>query len=202
MSFTLYLLSKYPRIEAELVQEHRDVLGERAPALNDMPSLRQTQMALSEVLRLYPPSWQTIRRPVEDVVLGGFRILAGTDVFLTQWLLHRDPAYYPEPDRFDPSRWTDPKATDRLEREGKYTPFWFGRKKCIGYQFARMEAVLVLSTLLRSFQVEVLQKDIQLNAGPFLHPTALRVRLRRRHRPQPAETRPAAVGSIGNGHGA
>jgi cytochrome P450 len=119
----------------------------------------------------------------EDVMLGGYRIPAGTEVFLTQWLLHRDAAYYPAPMKFDPSRWTDPKTADRLEREGRYAPFWFGRKKCIGYQYAAMEATLVLATLLRSHEMELQQDDIQVIPGMVLHPKELRVRVRARRQP-------------------
>lgn len=183
LSFVFYLLLRHPRIGAEIVRELRAVLGGRPPTFGDLPALDLTRMVIQEALRLYPPGWMSVRSAREDVMLGGYRVAAGTEVFLSQWLLHRDEAYYPAAQQFDPSRWADPKTADHLEREGKYAPFWFGRKKCIGYQFAKMEATLVLATLLQSYEMELLQDDIKLVAGMVLHPRELRVRVRRRSRP-------------------
>jgi cytochrome P450 len=180
LSFCLYVLARNPNVAAEVLREQRAVLGNRQPTFGDVPHLRLTRMVIEEVLRLYPPAWMTVRNPRDEVELGGYRIPANTRVFLSQWLLHRDEAYFPAPERFDPWRWEDPKTAERLEREGKYAPFWFGRKKCIGFQFARMEATLALAVLLRRYEFQLVQKDIGLVAGIVLHPKSVRAVVRRR----------------------
>lgn len=180
LSFTFYALSTHPRVAANLLREHREVLGDRPAGLADLPALDYTRMVVEETLRMYSPGWMTVRRPMRDVVLGGHRVAAGTEVFLSQWLLHHDEELYPKPYTFDPSRWADRKTAERLEREGKYAPFLFGRKKCIGYHFARMEASLVLATVLREVDFVVTKPGITLVPSAVLHPRELPVRIVRR----------------------
>jgi cytochrome P450 len=113
-------------------------------------------MVVKESMRLYPPAWGIGRRAISDVEVGGYRIRAGTNVFILQWLTHRDPRFFPDPERFDPERWrVDPVRTGRLPRFA-YFPFGGGPRVCIGAGFAMMEATLLLATIAQRYRFALL----------------------------------------------
>src|SRR5262249_3397607 len=145
MSWTWYLLARHPEVEAKLVAELGDVLGDRRPTVEDMPRLRYTEMVVTEALRLYPPAYIIGREAVEPSVVGGYAVPAGTTLLMSQWVLHRDPRYFNDPDSFNPDRWADGLA-QRLPKYA-YFPFGGGPRVCIGNTFAMQEAVLLLATI-------------------------------------------------------
>ena len=151
LSWTWYLLSQYPEVEAKLIAELRAVLGGRAPTVADLPQLRYTERVVSEALRLYPPSWALARAALRDCQIGGYRVPAGTIVLMSQWVMHRDPRYFDRPEAFDPDRWADGLA-NRLPRHA-YFPFGAGPRLCIGNAFAMMEACLQLATIAQQFRL-------------------------------------------------
>lgn len=147
MSWTWYLLSQHPDVERTLHEEVDRVLGGRTPTSDDMMRLPYTRQVIAESMRLYPPAWIVERKAVHEVELGGYRIKPGTLVYASQYLMHRDPRWWNEPERFDPSRWA-PDAPGAAERpKFAYFPFGAGTRICIGEQFAWMEAILALATL-------------------------------------------------------
>jgi len=152
LTWTWYLLSQNPDIEKKLATELDAVLAGRAPALSDLPRLPYTEMVLKESMRLYPPAWGVGRRALEDFEVGGYRIPAGTNVFIMQWVTHRDARFFPEPERFDPERWRDdPVRKGRIPRFA-YFPFGGGPRVCIGAGFAMMEATLLLATIAQRYR--------------------------------------------------
>lgn len=146
MSWTWYLLSQNPEIEAKLHAELTSVLGGRTPTAEDMPKLPYTRAVIAESMRLYPPAWILERRAINDFQIGDFKIKAGALVLMSQMLIHRDPRWWPEPDAFVPDRWLDAEATAARPKFA-YFPFGAGTRICIGEQFAWMEAVLCLATI-------------------------------------------------------
>src|SRR5690242_8349849 len=156
LSWTWYLLAQNPDAERTLAAELDSVLGGAAPTLADLPRLPYTEMVIKESMRLFPPAWGIGRRAIHDFELNGYRIPAGTNVFLLQWVTHRDPRFFPDPERFDPERWRDdPIRRGRLPRFA-YFPFGGGPRVCIGAGFAMMEATLLLATLAQRFQLGLL----------------------------------------------
>jgi len=151
LTWTLYLLSRHPRVEATLTAELEQVLGGRAPAIDDLPRLAFTRRVVSESLRLYPPSWAFGREAIRDSRLGGHTVAAGTSVVMSQWVLHRDPRYFSEPETFDPDRWAG-GLSKRLPAFA-YLPFGGGPRRCIGSDFAMTEAVLVLAIITQRFHL-------------------------------------------------
>jgi cytochrome P450 len=150
LSWTFYLLSLHPEVQNTLQNELRDVLGNRAPTPRDLPALRYTEQVLLESMRLYPPAYGIGREAVSDCEIGGYHVPAGTTIFMSAWVLHRDRRWFDDPLTFRPERWQDGLA-DRLPRHA-YMPFGGGPRICIGNSFAIMEAILILATIARRFQ--------------------------------------------------
>ena len=180
LSWTWLLLSQHAASKAKLLQEIDDVLGDRPATFSDLPSLRYTGHVIAESLRLYPPAWSLGREAGEDVDIGGYRIARGHQVWFCPWAIHRDPRWFDAPDSFRPERWEGDLAK-RLPRFA-YFPFGGGPRQCIGQAFAQLEAVLLLATLARAFDVEVLPKPPAVpEPSVTLRPRhGLRVRLARR----------------------
>jgi len=155
LSWTCFLLAENPRIEAKLVEELRTVLGDREPTADDVPLLRYTEMILKESMRLYPAVWGIGRRALTDCEIGGYRVAAGTNVFIFQSLTQRDRRFFPNPDGFDPERWReDPVRSGKIPRFA-YFPFGGGPRVCVGASFAMLEATLLLAMVQQRFQLRL-----------------------------------------------
>lgn len=149
LSWTLYLLSQHAEVLARLREELDQVTGGRPLALEDLPKLGHAARVLKESHRLYPPVYLIGRTPTADVELGGGVIPKAAVLQLSAWVLHRDPAQFPDPERFDPDRWT-PAFEKQLPRFA-YLPFGGGPRTCIGERFAQMESLLVLAAIVRDW---------------------------------------------------
>jgi cytochrome P450 len=149
LSWTWFALSGNPAAEARLHEELSAVLGGRSPEAADFPKLRYLQAVMNEVLRLYPPAYILARETVEPCKIGGYELKLGSTVVLSQWITHRDPRYFDDPEAFRPERWLDGLA-DRLPA-GAYFPFGGGPRRCIGEGFALLEAAIVTATLAQRF---------------------------------------------------
>ena len=153
LSWTWYLLSQHPEVEQKLREELTQVLGGRAPRLEDLPRLPYTDKVVKESTRLYPPAWSLARTVTKEVELGGYRLPVGANVVMSQWILHRDPRFFEQPEQFNPDRWTA-EAAQRLPRFA-YFPFGGGPRLCIGASFAMMEANLLLAAIAQRFQLRL-----------------------------------------------
>lgn len=151
LCWTWYLLAQSPEVEEQLHAELSSVLAGAPPTLADLPRLLYTEMVIKESMRLFPPAWGIGRLAIHDIELNGYRIPAGTNVFLMQWITHRDERFFPDPERFNPERWRDdPIRRGRLPRFA-YFPFGAGPRVCVGAGFAMMEATLLLATIAQRF---------------------------------------------------
>jgi len=153
LTWTWYLLSQNPEAEAHLQTELRAVLSGRSPSVEDLPQLNYTERVLAESMRLYPPAWIIGRKALEDVEMHSYLIPAGSLVLMSQYVMHRDPRYYPEPDRFYPSRWSAEAKAARPKFS--YFPFGGGPRVCLGEPFAWMEGVLVVATLSQRWRMQL-----------------------------------------------
>ena len=144
LSWTWYLLAQHPDVEARFHQEI-DALGDRLPQPEDLQNLPYTRMILAESMRLYPPAWAVGRRALDDFEADGYLIPARSMVLMSQYIVHRDPRFYPDPEKFDPERWQPEVASTRPKFS--YFPFGGGTRICIGEQFAWMEGILVLAAI-------------------------------------------------------
>jgi Cytochrome P450 len=154
LTWTWYLLSQNPDAERKLHEELDITLGDRLPTLEDLDKLPYTRMVFTESMRLYPPVWAVARRAIDDYEVGGYKVAAGSVIFMCQNVVHYDPRYFPDPLKFAPERWT-PEREVSLPRFA-YFPFGGGPRRCIGESFAWMEGVLVLATLARKWKMRLL----------------------------------------------
>jgi cytochrome P450 len=154
MTWTWYLLSQHPEVEAKLVEELQTVLDGRNPTFADLPRLRYTDMVVKESMRLYPPVWGLGRVAKTDSEIGGYPISKGSIILLSPWTMQRHPRYFDQPDVFNPDRWVDGLA-QQLPTYA-YFPFGGGPRVCIGKSFAQMEAVFLLATITQKFRLTLL----------------------------------------------
>jgi cytochrome P450 len=152
LSWTWYLLGKHPEAEVKLMVELEEVLEGRTPTVHDLPRLRYADAVIKESMRLYPPAWAVGREAIEDCVIGGYHVPAETQMFISQYVTHRDPRHFDNPETFDPDRWQDGRTNDLPAYA--YFPFGGGPRLCIGSSFAKMEAVLLLAAVARRFRLE------------------------------------------------
>ena len=154
LSWAWMLLSQHPEVEAKLAEELRTVLGGRVPTVSDLPQLHYAEMVMLESMRLYPPIWSLAREVVQACEVGRYLLPANTTVFMSQWVMHRDPRFFDNPEAFNPDRWADDLAK-RLPTFA-YFPFGGGPRVCIGKRFALMEMVLLLATIAQKFRLTLM----------------------------------------------
>jgi cytochrome P450 len=145
-------------VQQKLDTELRTVLDGRSPTLADLPQLTYTHWVIKEAMRLYPPVTEVTREATQDCEIGGYTIPKGTTLIASQWVMHRHPRYFAEPEAFNPERW-DNDLEKQLPR-GVYFPFGDGPRVCIGKSFALMEAVLILATIAQKFHLELIPHQI------------------------------------------
>ena len=153
LSWTWYLLSQSPDVEARLHEELDRVLGGRTPTMADIPALTFAEQVITESMRLYPPAWMVGRRAVGPYEVGTYMLPARTLFLVSPYVLHRDARFFPEPERFMPERWTP--AFKQSLPPFAYFPFGGGTRRCIGEGFAWMELVLVLASIAQRWSMRL-----------------------------------------------
>jgi len=153
LTWTWYLLSQNPEIEAKVVDEVKTVLGGRLPTLKDLPQLQYTEMVFSEAMRLYPPVWILSRQATTDVEVGDYMMQKGSTVFLCALITQRDARYFEEPEKFIPERFAE-EQKDRFLQDA-YFPFGDGPRICIGNAFALMAAKIILATTVQRYHLSL-----------------------------------------------
>ena len=141
------------------------MLEGRLPVVADLPRLRYTEMVVAESMRVFPPVWAIGRQALEEFPLGGYTIPGGTMILMSQWVMHRDARYYPDPERVDPERWTPEGKASRPKFA--YFPFGGGARVCIGEPFAWMEGVLLLATIAQTRKLR-LAPDARVDTQPLM----------------------------------
>ena len=151
LTWTWYLLSQHPEVRATLEGEVCRTGDGGALSFADVVSLPYTRAVLAESMRLFPPAYLVGRRAIEEYQVPdtGFALPARTVIFLSQYLLHRDPRFWDDPGTFRPERWL---AGEPAQHRYAYFPFGAGPRICIGEQFAWMEGVIVLATIARRWR--------------------------------------------------
>lgn len=165
LAAALWLLARHPEVQ-ERVRAEADELGDRLTA-EDLARLPSTRQVLDETLRLYGPAEVVARTCIADAEVGGYRIPAGWCALVAISGIHRDPAVYPDPARFDPDRF-DPAAVAGRARCA-HLPFGAGRRSCSGSHFAVLEATVALAAIVRRFVLTTDQDRVRLTSPFTLH---------------------------------
>jgi cytochrome P450 len=158
LTWTWYLLSQNPRADEKMRSEIRSVLRDRLPGYNDLPKLRYTEMVLAESLRLYPPAWAIGREVKSSTRIYNYEVPKGAICLMSPYVMHRNPRYFPDPDRFDPDRFTQEAKQNRPKFA--YFPFGGGPRTCIGERFAWMEGVLLLATIAQRWRFNLVPNQV------------------------------------------
>lgn len=179
LSWTWYLLSQHPEVEHRLHQELVAVLDQRIPTVADLPELKYTRMVIEEAMRLYPPSWVISRNAAKADQIGGYAIPAHAPLLLLPYITHRHPAFWDQPEKFDPDRFTPEQVKSRPRYA--YVPFGGGPRQCIGNVFAMTEAQLILATIAQRYRLELVSGQV-VSPEPLitLRPNSLLMRLQGR----------------------
>jgi cytochrome P450 len=146
-----FAMASNPECARRAAAEVDTVLGQRLPAYEDIPKLEYLNRTLQETMRLYPPFAILIsRRAMQSVSIGNWTIPKGAAVMLSPWVVHRDARWFPDPERFDPDRFTE-ESTGQRPR-GAFLPFGAGPRVCIGNIFALTQMTLVSAMVLQRYQ--------------------------------------------------
>jgi cytochrome P450 len=182
LSFALWELARNPDVQERLYQECRAVLGPRAPAAEDYGKLSYAAQVFAETIRIYPPVWVTARTAVEAYEYRGITIPRGAILLAPQIVAHRDPRFWEDPLRFDPSRFTEENKAGRPRF--CYFPFGAGARQCIGEGLAWMEGVLILASVAGNWKLSLpagSAKQLPLHPAISLRPKGgVRLRVDRR----------------------
>jgi cytochrome P450 len=163
LAFALHLLARHPREQERAGEEVSRVLGDRTPEAADLDRLPYLTQVLKEAMRLYPAAPVIGRKAVAATRIGGHPVPAGADVILAPWVTHRHPRYWPDPERFDPDRFT-PEAEAGRPRYAWF-PFGGGPRACIGQHFSMLESVIALAMILRDRTFEAVDTEVPVSAG-------------------------------------
>ena len=176
-----YLLAKHPEAMSKLEAEVDRVIENRLPQIDDLYNLHFTRMVVDETLRLYPPTALLARQNVEEDEIGGYHIPPQSMIILVPYMVHRYPKIWPDPERFDPERFSEQAAQERPK--SAYIPFAAGPRVCLGNSFALMEMVYAFSMAAARYRVEMASdEDIPYEFAGTIRPTKqLLVRVHKRN---------------------
>ncbi|GAB5561694.1 MAG: cytochrome P450 [Synoicihabitans sp.] len=165
LGWSFYCLSEYPEVEQHFHRElDRILAGKRVPDHVDVESFEYARGFFAEVLRLFPPSYAVTRFAIEDCQIGDTHIPKGSRVTLSSFITHRDSRFFPNPNVFDPERWVSNQTEP--EHRNAYFPFGAGARQCIGGNFAKQEAILILATIGRKWRLSRVENGpVELDAG-------------------------------------
>jgi cytochrome P450/NAD(P)-dependent dehydrogenase (short-subunit alcohol dehydrogenase family) len=146
LAWALYALAQHPGVIRPLRDELQSRLGGRAPTFAELRALPYLEQVISESLRVYPPIWGFTRDLLDDDEIAGYHIPAGASVFLSPYVTHRHPDFWPNPEAFDPDNFS---SHTPARHKYAYFPFGGGMRKCIGFQMALLIMRVVVATVVQ-----------------------------------------------------
>jgi cytochrome P450 len=153
LTFTIYLLAKFPETLRRIRDELRETLDGRDPKFEDISNLKFMKRVVQEVIRLYPPVWNITRTPGEDDRVLGYDVPKGSLMFISPYVLNHHPSFWKNPEGFDPERWV-PGGEGEKNRH-IYIPFGLGQRMCLGQSFALTEIQIILAMVLQKYEFEL-----------------------------------------------
>jgi len=151
LNWIWFLLSRHPDVQTKLAAELDGTAWQGAPTMEELPKYPYTRRIIDEALRLYPPLWLMTRKALADDRLGSFFVPAGTEIYISPYLIQRSPTLWEVPEIFDPERMAPEHAANRHEMA--LCPFGAGPRNCIGEFLARAEIQIHLMMVARELQL-------------------------------------------------
>jgi cytochrome P450 len=178
LAWTWYLLATHPEAEHRLQAELSTVLQGRLPTVADLPQLIYTRQIVEEALRLYPPGWMTARMSLGEDEIDGYHIPAQAEIFLSPYITQRHPAFWTNPEQFEPGRFAPEQSVSRPKFA--YFPFGGGPRVCIGSAFAMVELQLVVATIAQAYRRRLAPgAKVEMDVRMTLQPQGLQLILER-----------------------
>ncbi|HJR70606.1 MAG TPA: cytochrome P450 [Gammaproteobacteria bacterium] len=178
LSWIHYLLDRHPEARRKLRDEVDTVLGGRAPTMADLDRLVYTEQVVNEALRLYSPIHSLSRVALEDDTIGGYHVPKGTTIYVSLYATHRLPSLWPDPDRFDPERFT----AENVERRPRFAfiPFAAGHRNCVGASLGVVELKIAVAMIAQRYELTVAPGHrVEGAAGTTMHPRyGMKMRIR------------------------
>lgn len=159
LTWIFTLLGQHPEYIEQMLTEWHETVADRAVLFSDLPHLPKTNAIINEALRLYPPFWMLDRVALDDDTINGIHIRKGDSIMNFIYGLHRDTTLWDQPERFYPERFTDAR---QQQKDLIHIPFGAGPRRCIGEQFARVQLILILQTLLQRYDVDFVNPTVEL----------------------------------------
>ncbi|KAL9963558.1 hypothetical protein ACROYT_G027078 [Oculina patagonica] len=155
LGLTCHHVATHPDVQDKLQQEIDSVWTdeEQVPTYETVNELPYLDMVISETLRLYPPAYMTQRSCTKACEINGIKIPKDSPILVPIYSIHRDPSFYPDPEKFDPERFSP--AAKQSRNPYTYLPFGHGPHSCLGLRFAQMEMKLVLARIFKKYRLEV-----------------------------------------------
>lgn len=163
LCWTYYLLSQNPDVEKRLHSEIVSVIGDKLPAIDNVKKLKLAENIFNESLRMYPPAWIIARRAKNDYKIKNYTVPAGSDIYMSQYVMHHDSRFFTDPYKFKPERWEERSDLPRFA----FFPFGGGTRRCIGEPFAYIEAVLLMSVISQKWEL-TLHHGFKVEMEPFI----------------------------------
>ncbi|XP_059172333.1 cytochrome P450 3A24-like [Physella acuta] len=153
LQMCLFLLAKHPAIQEKMCEEIERVVQGETPKYEELQQLTYVEQVINESLRLYPPASIVTRQAAETKTYGNITIPKGAGVMIPIFAVLKDPKHYPDPEKFDPDRFSEENKAKRDPMA--FMPFGYGPRICIGMRLAYLELKMALATLFRKVRVEV-----------------------------------------------
>ena len=168
LAWTLYMLGTHPDVAERVYDEVERVLGDDPPTLENIGHLDYLGQVLNETMRLYPPIHVGNRIAATELTYRGYKIAPGDRVMVSIYLTHRDKNHWPDPERFDPDRFS--QANNRKQSPYTFLPFGGGPRNCIGAAFAQVEGKVVISRLIQQYRITLADPNVHPHMGATLEP--------------------------------
>ncbi len=177
LSWTLYCLAGASDLVQRMRAEINEHAGEGEIDFSVYKKLNYVRAVLQEGLRLYPPAYFISRQPLGDYDLAGHKISSHALLYIPVWSLHRRPDIWPNPEQFNPDRFLDQSLT--MKQRMAYIPFGSGSRRCIGSEMAMIEAVIILSYIIREIDMSPPKEEIKPSPSLTLRAANLRLELKK-----------------------
>uniref|UniRef100_A0A8R1HR30 CYtochrome P450 family n=1 Tax=Caenorhabditis japonica TaxID=281687 RepID=A0A8R1HR30_CAEJA len=156
LTWALHLIGNHPHVQRKIQAELDEVLGDDEDVTTEhLSRFKYLECVLKESLRIRPSVPIIMRELSVDQVIGGITIPKGVCLLINQFLVHRDPTQWKDPEVFDPDRFLPENSIGR--KPFAFIPFSAGSRNCIGQRFALIEEKVILAQILRHFDVTAIE---------------------------------------------